>query len=284
MATIDDMNKVITYIENNLKNPIDNKQLASISMSSVFHFSRVFSYMVGMPVSQYIKTRRMNAAAYDLQASQSKIIDVALTYGYESPTAFNRAFKSVFGLVPSKARRRGVELNGFAPIKMVETDVKDRLDFNIMTLDSFKVIGIKKHFEINTEGNFKDVPKFWRQTGLRGQIPKIASLNNISPIGVLGLSTCMDGLEFDYYIASASSHITPDKFCDYQVEGRTWAIFNCIGPLPDSIQHLQKRIVLEWLPNSGYEYDDAPDIELYTKGNQKSKSYKCQVWIPIKKK
>ena len=54
--------------------------------------------------------------------------------------------------------------------------------------------------------------------------------------------------------------------------------------MPNPIQELKKRIVSEWLPASGYEYADAPDIEVYNEGDQPSPTYKSEVWLPIVQK
>lgn len=70
----------------------------------------------------------------------------------------------------------------------------------------------------------------------------------------------------------------------YHVPECTWAIFECIGAMPAAIQNLQKRIISEWLPTSGYEYADAPDIEAYEDGDQAAEDYRCEVWLPIVKK
>ena len=109
-------------------------------------------------------------------------------------------------------------------------------------------------------------------------------MNPEGPQGLLGVSTCMDGKNCDYYIAAASSETAPPDMEDYLVPAATWAIFECIGPMPEAIQTLQKRIITEWLPASGYEYANAPDIEVYPEGNQAAPDYRCEVWLPIVKK
>jgi AraC family transcriptional regulator len=70
-----------------------------------FHFQRMFSYLAEVPLGEYIRRRKMTKAAADLQSGSERIIDIALKYGYDSPTAFNRAFKSVHGIAPSEARK-----------------------------------------------------------------------------------------------------------------------------------------------------------------------------------
>ena len=94
----------------------------------------------------------------------------------------------------------------------------------------------------------------------------------------------MNGKDFDYYIASATDNPVPQNMHEYLVPATTWAIFECIGPMPTAIQELQKRIITEWLPTSGYEYADAPDIEVYPEGDTSSPNYRCEVWLPVIKK
>ena len=112
---------------------------------------------------------------------------------------------------------------------------------------------------------------------------RICALSNREPPGILGVSTCMNGKAFDYYIAAATDRDMPECMNEYIVPEATWAIFECQGPMPDAIQLMQKRIITEWLPTSGYEYADAPDIEVYPAGNIKAPDYKCEVWLPITK-
>lgn len=166
--------------------------------------------MANVTLGEYIRRRRMTRAAFDLRDTADKIVDIALRYGYDSPTAFNRAFQSIHGVAPSAARQDGVRLKAYHPI-------------------SFKIT-------------------------IRG-----------------------------YYIAVPSSQPAPEGMLAYDVPACTWAIFECKGAMPHSVQNMQKRIVTEWFPNSGYQYADAPDIEQYTEGDQSSEAYTCYIWVPVKK-
>lgn len=78
----------------------------AIAMTSEYHFRRMFASLAGIPVSEYIRRRRLTAATAEIIAGQS-VLDVAVRYGYESAEAFNRAFKAMHGLTPSQARRPG---------------------------------------------------------------------------------------------------------------------------------------------------------------------------------
>lgn len=102
MEWLERLNQSVHYIEENLSNNISYEHAARIACCSTFHFQRMFPYLAGISLSEYIRRRRMTAAAFDLQTSDIKIIDLALKYGYDSPTSFNRAFQSVHGISPSE--------------------------------------------------------------------------------------------------------------------------------------------------------------------------------------
>ncbi|MFD1176396.1 effector binding domain-containing protein [Paenibacillus puldeungensis] len=284
MEWIERLNRAINYIEEHICEEINLDEAAKIACCSVYHFQRMFAYMANIPLSEYVRRRRMSLAAVDLQ-SGDKVIEVALKYGYDSPTAFNRAFQSVHGIVPSLARQGGIILKAFPSICFqltVKGDVE--MNYRIEKRNSFKIIGVKEHYEINIKENFADVPLFWQKTAQSGMIPKICSFMDSEPKGILGVSTCMNGKDFDYYIAAASNRETPADLVEYTVPECTWAIFECVGAMPIALQNLQKRIVSEWLPTSGYEYANAPDIEVYFEGDQQADDYHCEVWLPVVKK
>ena len=109
-------NEVIDYIEEHLTEDIDYGALARIALCSTYHFQRMFAYIAGVPLSEYIRRRRMSLAAVDLQSGE-RVIDVGLKYGYSSPTAFNRAFQSVHGVAPSALRSEGAGVKSFPPLR-----------------------------------------------------------------------------------------------------------------------------------------------------------------------
>ena len=285
MEWLERLNEAVKYIENNLRDEISYDKAAQIACCSTFHFQRMFSYIADVPISEYIRRRKMTLAAFDLQSSSEKIIDIALRYGYESPTSFNRAFKKVHGISPSAAREKGISLKAFPPISFKISIKGDaEMNYRIEKKESFRIVGVKEHYTMDVEECFAEIPIFWQRTGASGVIPQILSLMDREPYGLLGVSTCMNGEDLDYYIAVASEKERLENMVEYIVPDCEWAIFECVGSMPASIQELQKRIITEWLPTSGYEYANAPDIEVYFEGDQQAEDYKCEVWLPIIKK
>lgn len=281
MEWIERLNSAIGYIEEHLTDEISYEQLGRIACCSAFHFQRMFTYMAGVPLSEYIRRRKMSLAAVDLQGSDAKIIDVAGKYGYSSPTAFNRAFQSIHGIAPSAVKNEGVSVKSFPPITFKIT-VKgvEEMEYRIETKEAFRIVGVSVPLQKDIEENFAVIPAKWQEVSTDGTLQKLVGMMNAQPAGVLGVSTCNDTEPWKYYIAVASSG---DKggFEEYTVPAATWAIFAGKGT-NQSIQELERRIVTEWLPTSGYEYGNAPDIEVYINPDPQNAQY--EVWIPVVKK
>ena len=285
MEWLERLNQSLDYIEENLSGTVSYERAAQIACCSVFHYQRMFSYIAGIPLGEYVRRRRMTEAAFELQTNGMKVIDAALKYGYESPTSFNRAFQSVHGVSPVSARKEGVILKAYPRISFKISIKGDaEMNYKIETKNAFRIVGAKEHFLMDVEESFAKVPLFWQKAVQAGIIPILCGINDKPPFGIAGVSTCMNGKIFDYYIAAASDKPAPEGMEEYEVPACTWAIFDCVGPMPKAIQDLQTRIVSEWLPVSGYEYADAPDIEVYPEGDQTSDGYKCEVWLPVAKK
>lgn len=281
MEWIDRLNEAIHYIEKNLTKKIDYERLGKIACCSSYHFQRMFTYMAGIPLSEYIRRRRMSLAAVDLQSSEMKIIDIAEKYGYHSPTAFNRAFQSIHGAAPSAVREEGVSVKSFPPVTFKIT-IKgvEEMNYRIETKEAFRIVGVSAPLHKELEQNFMIVPDMWQEASANGTIPKLAALMDAPPMGLLGVSACGNEEEWKYFIAVSSTKPCED-FEEYTVPAATWAIFSGSGTNL-AIQELEQRIITEWLPTSGYEYGNAPDIEVYL--NPDPQNAQFEVWIPVTKK
>lgn len=281
MEWIERWNEAIGYIEEHLTEEIDMGQLGRIACCSSYHFQRMFTYMAGIPLSEYIRRRRMSLAAVDLQGRGMKIIDVAGRYGYSSPTAFNRAFQSVHGIAPSALKRDGVSVKSFPPITFKIT-VKgvEEMNYRIETKEAFRIVGVSVPLEKDIEKNFAAIPAKWGEIAADGTLQRLTGMMDAQPLGVLGVSICNDAEAWRYYIAVSSSQ-PADGLEEYTVPPATWAVFPGSGT-SQSIQELERRIVTEWLPTSGYEYGNAPDVEVYLNPDPANAQY--EVWIPVVKR
>ena len=238
--------------------------------------------MAGVSLSEYIRRRRMSLAAVDLLGGEEKIVDLALKYGYSSPTAFNRAFQSVHGIAPSAVKKGGANVKTYPPISFKIT-VKgvEEMNYRIENREEIRIVGITQPLHKEIEKNFEVVPQMWGKAAMDGTIPRLAGMMDGQPMGLLGVSACGEEENWRYFIAVASSAPAEDGLEEYRIPASTWAVFSGSGTNL-SIQELERRIVTEWLPTSGYEYGNAPDIEVYL--NPDPANAQFEVWIPVRKK
>lgn len=282
MEWIERLNSAINYIEENLTDEIDFDEISKITLCSSYHFQRMFAYMADVPLSEYIRRRKMSRAAVDLQDDNNKVIDISLKYGYDSPTAFNRAFQRIHGIAPSEVRGSGCSLKAYPPVSFkISIKGDSAMDYRIEKKEAFRIVGVSAPLEKEIEKNFEVVPTMWGQAAQNGTIEKLVNMMDGDLKGVLGVSSCNEESDWKYYIAVASNQTVETELEEFMVPEATWAIFSGKGSNL-SIQELERRIVTEWLPTSGYEYGNAPDIEVYISPNPENAVY--EVWIPVVKK
>lgn len=279
MEWVECLNRTITYMEEHLTEEIDYEALARLACCSSYHYQRMFAYMAGVSLGEYIRRRRMSRAAEDLQAGE-KVLDTALRYGYQSPTAFNRAFQAVHGVPPSAVREPGVSVKSFPPLRFtVMIKGAEEMEYRIEKRNAFRIVGVSAPLGKDMEENFQNVPQLWGRAAADGTIPRLAALMDGEPRGLLGVC---DGVENSrYYIAVASSAPAGEGLEEYAVPAFTWAVFPGKGGGAAAIQELERRVVTEWLPTSGYEYAEGPDIEVYPDPDPAHGQY--EVWIPVVK-
>lgn len=282
MDWMDRLNEAIRYLEEHLTGKIEYERLGQIACCSAYHFQRMFHYLAGVPLAEYIRRRRMSLAAVDLQETGARVIDVAAKYGYASPTAFNRAFQSVHGVSPSAVRQAGVSIRSFPPLTFrITVRGGEGMDYRVETRAAFRIVGRSYPLGREIERNFLEVPLLWRDAVLDGTIERLLAVRNREPQGVLGVSACSGGEDWRYHIAVSSDAAADLPLEEAWVPGGTWAIFPGSGT-GKSIQELEKRVVTEWLPTSGFEFAEGPDVEVYHRPDPRQTTY--EVWVPVRKR
>lgn len=281
MEWIERLNQSLDYVEEHLTDEISYERLGQIACCSAYHYQRMFTYLAGVTLAEYIRRRRMSLAAVDLRDREKRVIDVAEKYGYSSPTAFNRAFQAVHGAAPSAVRRDGVPVKSYPPIRFtISVKGAEELSYRMETRGAFRIVGVSAPLYQEIGENFMIVPGMWQEAAANGTIQKLAGMMDAPPIGLLGVSSCNEEEQWRYWIAVSS---TKDSggFEECMIPASTWAVFSGTGT-GQSIQELERRIVTEWLPTSGYEYANAPDLEVYLNPDPQNAQY--EVWIPVTEK
>ncbi len=225
----------------------------------------------------------MSLAVVDLKNDDMKIIDVALKYGYHSPTAFNRAFQNVHGIAPSLVKLDGVSVKSYSPLsfQMVIKGVES-LDLRIEAKEPFRVVGISVPLYGDFEGMAKPVEQIWKIVEGNGTLQKLKRLMGKEPSGLLEVMIPDENTEsWRYLISVATDAPIEESLEEYIVDDYTWAIFSYEGKTIEETQDLGKRVISEWLPTSGYEYDNGPDISVHAKDGTAGAI--LEYWLPVKK-
>lgn len=283
MNWIGDMNNALFYIEENIKKHIDSGDVARAAHMSKFHFLRTFKILTGITVGDYIRERRLSLAAKDVISSKLKIIDIAYKYGYETPEAFTKAFKRLHGISPSDARKNRKALKAIPPLSFqITVKGAEKMNYKIEVKKSFKISGILRHFNSKNEKSFKKIPKFWNEVCKNGQYDIIQK--NQGSLGVMGVSLNFneETQDFDYGIAVEGEKLKGiDNYSVIEIPELSFAVFECVGPMPGAMHKLYRRIFSEWFPATKYEHADGPEFEIYLSGDMSAEDYKSEIWIPV---
>ncbi|GCF93094.1 AraC family transcriptional regulator [Enterococcus florum] len=281
MNALEQMTKAIDYIEENLDGEIDEKEIARIALCSSYHFKRMFLFLIGMPLSEYIRRRRLTLAALDLQTTDAKVIDIAVKYGYSSADAFSRAFQAMHQVTPSHARKKGVRLK-IQPHVSFTLSLRGVLEmkYRIVEKEAFSVVGIKERFSY-VDNLGASVGQMWGSV-TEEIMGKLRSLARADPGGLVGAySEMYEDNTTDYYIGVITTEECPEGFVKLAIEAQTWAVFEIEGPLPQAMSDVWGRIFSEFFPTTGYEHTPAPEIEWYSAGDMSSERYESEIWIPV---
>ena len=286
----------IDYIEDHLEENISAQDVADRVNISPFFLQRGFSLMTGYGIGEYIRNRRLYQAAVDLKETEWKVIDIALRYCYETPESFTKAFSRFHGVTPSQVRD-GAAVRVFLPLTIkLSVQGGSQMDYKIAPMFPFKVIGFQKVFDNETA--YAEIPKFWDEicekyanSVYAGNAPanpyEQALVDNC--IGEYGV--CIDdigGGRFRYLIAGKyTGGAVPEGMVVYEFPRNEWAVFDCIGPNPQTLQSMNTRIFSEWLPgNPDYELSGNATVEWYDciNGEMTDPDYHSAIWVPVKKK
>lgn len=289
MDALERMNQALAYIEEQLAGEIDFGEVERLAWCSEYHFRRMFSFLAGVTLSEYIRRRRLTLAAFELGDSDVTVIDTALKYGYSSPDAFTRAFHSLHGITPTEARSSGQPLKAY-PRLTFQITIRggNEMNYRIEEKRSFRIVGLKKRVPLIYEGVNPEIAAMWESLD-ENTIKTLKGLSNVQPAGMISASTNfsegrLDGGELDHYIGVATTEEHPPHLARLEVPASTWAVFESVGPFPETLQNIWGRIYAEWFPSANYEQAAGPEILWNENKDVDSPTFRSEIWIPVKKK
>lgn len=274
MNWMDGMQNALDYIEDHLTEELDTQAIARCAYVSEFHFQRIFGAVCGLPLSEYIRKRRLTLAGEELSLGKVKVIDAALRCGYDSPDSFARAFTRFHGIPPSAAKEKGARLNAFAPLKIrITLEGGTMLEYKIVEKPAFTVMGVSRMF--TNAASYQEIPKFWQEHMARADKPVC---------GAYGICLDSSGTRFEYLIADnyVPWKDVPSDCVTRTIPASTWAVFPCRGALPDALQSVNTRIWKEWLPACrDYQLAGRYNVEMYAPPAANPDENYCEIWVPV---
>jgi AraC family transcriptional regulator len=282
------MNEALDYIESHLNDEIETNELERITGTSVYHFRRMFSFLTGMSLGDYIRNRKLSNATFDLHHEGMSVTETAFKYGYESVDGFSRAYREWAGISPSKVKKNNM-LKAFPKLSFQLTIQGGvNMDYSIEKKGPFKIVGLKRRIPIQFEGENQEILKL-AMSITPDQRKKLHSYANMEPNQVVNASYnldegCMEEKgSLDHMIGFLTTKESGfDEFDVVEVPAQTWVIFSSKGEFPKVMQETWGKIASEWLPSSDYELVDAPNISFTGDLSDRNNVY-SEIWFAVKK-
>ena len=286
---LNELNHVLDYIEEHLSDDLSLEIISEYAGVSDYHFRKIFLYLSGLTLSEYIKNRKLSEASMDLLHGE-KVTDVALKYGYQSMDGFTRAFKKWSGFLPSDVIKKGIS-KSFPKLSFI-INVKggNTMEFRIEDKPAFNLVGVNKRVPMQFEGVNNEIVKLAKSI-TDEQKEEMHSLQNIEPYEIVNASYEADANflkeegDLTHLIGILTTENQVSELLEkVPVEAHTWVIFSNEGSFPSTLQETMAQIYSEWLPSSNYEVINAPAFS-FTKMDEHKKDYAySEVWIPVHKK
>ena len=281
MDILKQLNKVIQYVEENLNEEISPDIISHIACTSYDSFCRFFSYITGVTFAEYIRRRKLTKAAYDLRNGDTKVIDVAVKYGYSGADAFSKAFAKQHGISPTAARDVSVPLKIYPPVSFhVIFKGAEKMDFRIVETEGIEVYGVSRHFDGASSERYELEHIMW------------ATDCDFVPAQICeGFDGVWYGLwdGGNYMIARNKADTTGTNLEKYVIPAGTYAAFTTEkgGYAGEELPKLHDLIFNSWLPDSGYVQAEDREIEVYhlrTGDAERKKDRYYEIWMPVKEK
>ncbi|MEU5394577.1 AraC family transcriptional regulator [Streptomyces tibetensis] len=288
---LDRLNQAMERIERDLRHTVDAADLARSACTSEYHLRRMFSALAGMPLSEYIRRRRLTVAGAEVLAGDVTLLEIAVRYGYGSGEAFARAFRAMHGVGPGEARRTGAALVSQPRLAFrLTVEGSSSMHYRVMDRPAFTVTGFKTRVPLVHSGPNQAIIDFVR--GLdKPAVDQLEKLSDQEPQGFVAVCDDLDpsraqGTELDYYHAVITSDPVPapapEGTTTLPVPPGTWAVFTTSGPAPQAIQRLWHDAYTEWFPSNPYRTRPGPEI-LRTRLSADGMEADAELWLPVER-
>ncbi|WP_435769842.1 AraC family transcriptional regulator [Nocardioides sp. SYSU DS0651] len=283
------LNRAVEAVESALvadpSAPIDVAALAARLGTTEHHLRRMFSSLAGMPLSEYVRRRRMAMAAADLVGGSDDLLSIAVRHGYGSTEAFGRAFRAVHGSSPGDVRRAGGPLRTQPQVRFhLTVQGGTPMDTRIVDLPAVRLVGHARRVRLVHEGVNPEIAEHVAAIPV-AETARLKTLNDTEPRGVLAVSDDLDpdraeGSELTYLHGVATT-TAPDGLDTIAVPAGTWAVFRTEGPHPAALQRAWAATATDWFPSHPWRLRPGPEIVATLASDPDSSTATCELWLPV---
>ncbi|WP_405570454.1 AraC family transcriptional regulator [Streptomyces sp. NBC_01167] len=282
------LNQLVDLVEEHLAEEFDIHGLAGRLGTTEYHLRRMFSSLAGMPLSEYVRRRRMTLAAADVVRGEGDLLSIAVRYGYGSTEAFGRAFRAVHGTGPGDVRRDGGPLRTQPQLRFrLTVEGSTPMDTRLVERPAFRLVGHAARVPLIHQGINPHIQQHITALPQEEHL-RLKALSDTDPGGLLQVCDDLDpdsteGSELTYLHGVAVSQDTPapDDLDAIQVPSGKWAVFRTAGPHPQALQTTWAATATEWFPSNPWRLRPGPSLVAILERADDFSSATCELWLPV---
>lgn len=283
------LNLVVELLEQQLDQPTELTVLARRAGTTEYHLRRMFSSLAGMPLSEYVRRRRMTLAAAEV-LGDGELLGIAVRHGYGSTEAFGRAFRAVHGASPAEVRRDGGPLRTQPQLRFrLTVEGSARMDTRITDRPAFTLAGHAARVPLIHEGVNPHI-----QAHIAAIEPsehaRLKQLSDTEPRGLLQVSADVDPdaregtpLTYLHGVALADAAAAPEDLDTIQVPAGQWAVFRVAGEYPAALQTAWAATATDWFPSNPWRLRPGPSIVAVLDRADDFTAATCELWLPVER-
>lgn len=283
------LNRVVGYVEDHLTEDVDIADLARSLGTTEYHLRRMFSSLAGMPLSEYIRRRRMSVAATDVIGG-GDLLGIAVRYGYGSTEAFGRAFRAVHGVGPGDVRRDGGPLRTQPQLRFrLTVEGNTPMDTRITDLTDLRLVGHAARVPLIHEGVNPHIQAHIASLPAEEHL-RLKALSSAEPAGLLQVSADVEpdyteGSELTYLhgVAVSEGTTVPDDLDVIEVPAGSWAVFRTAGPYPAALQSTWAATATDWFPSNPWRLRPGPSIVAILDRADDFSTATSELWLPVER-
>ncbi|MGP5929943.1 AraC family transcriptional regulator [Corynebacterium glyciniphilum] len=287
---INDLNRLVDYVEGNLCGDVDITVVARSSGATGYHLRRMFSSLAGMPLSEYVRRRRMTVAAGDVLGGDD-LLSIAVRYGYGSAEAFGRAFRAVHGIGPTEVRRTGGPLRTQQQLRFrLTVEGSSRMDARIINRPTIRLVGHATRVPLIYEGVNPHIAEFTESLSAEAhsRLHALGDTHEEGPTGLLAVNDDVapdsaEGTELTYMhgVAVTGDAALPDDLDVITVPAGDWVVFRSSGAFPESLQTMWAATATDWFPSNPWQLRPGPSLVSTLKHDEDFTTATCELWFPV---